>query len=67
MVDFPGYTSVVQRMLDKCINEPNTNLAVFVMERNGNARVDFIQNMEYKFVELLSVHCHASDEETVSR
>ena len=31
-----------------------SHLAVFVIEREGLARLDFIQNMEYKFVELLS-------------
>jgi hypothetical protein len=33
----------------------SSHLAVFVIEREGLARLDFIQNMEYKFVELLSV------------
>lgn len=33
---------------------PCSHLAVFVIEREGLARLDFIQNMEYKFVELLS-------------
>ena len=40
-------------------------LAVFVMQRDGRARLDFIQNMEYKFVELLSGDFIASPEETV--
>lgn len=40
-------------------------LAVFVMQRDGHARLDFIQNMEYKFVELLSCDFVASPEETV--
>lgn len=35
------------------------------MQRGGRAHLDFIQNMEYKFVELLSTAFIASDEETV--
>lgn len=35
-----------------------SHLAVFVIEREGLARLDFIQNMEYKFVELLSVRIY---------
>ena len=35
------------------------------MQRDGHARLDFIQNMEYKFVELLSCAFVASDDETV--
>ena len=40
-------------------------MAVFVMQRDGHARLDFIQNMEYKFVELLSCDFVASPEEVV--
>ena len=52
-------------MLNTCIKEPHQHLAVFVMQRGGRAHLDFIQNMEYKFVELLSTAFVASDDETV--
>jgi hypothetical protein len=65
MVDFPEYSNVLVRMLNNCIKEPHTHLAVFVIERDGLARLDFIQNMEYKFVELLSCHFLASPEDVV--
>ncbi len=35
------------------------------MQKDGHARLDFIQNMEYKFIELLSCDFVASPEETV--
>ena len=35
------------------------------MSKDGKARLDFIQNMEYKFIELLSCAFVASPEETV--
>mmetsp|Transcript_55458 Transcript_55458/g.159473 ORF Transcript_55458/g.159473 Transcript_55458/m.159473 type:complete len:247 (-) Transcript_55458:74-814(-) len=65
MIDFPDYVSVVIKMLNSCIKEPHSYLAVFVMQRDGNARLDFIQNMEYKFVELLACNFQASPEEVV--
>ena len=34
---------------------PRRHLAVCIMRRDGSCRLDFIQNMEYKFVE---VRCH---------
>ena len=52
-------------MLDTCIREPHSHLAVFVMQRGGRGHLDFIQNMEYKFVELLSVAFVAADDESV--
>eukprot|EP00960_Hanusia_phi_P039809 754061-Hanusia_phi.AAC.1 len=57
--------SVLIRMLNNCIKEPHSHLAVFVIEREGLARLDFIQNMEYKFVELLSCNFIASPEDVI--
>jgi len=65
MVEFSEYPTVLIRMLNTCIREPHSHLAVFVMQRGGRAHLDFIQNMEYKFVELLSCAFVASPEETV--
>lgn len=55
MIDFADYANVLIRMLNNCIKEPHNHLAVYLMQADGRARLDFIQNMEYKFVELLSV------------
>ncbi|KAG1662571.1 hypothetical protein FOA52_003950 [Chlamydomonas sp. UWO 241] len=65
MVNFPDYPTVALRMLNQCIREPHINLAVLIMQPNGEARLDFIQNMEYKFVELLSCKFNASPEDVV--
>ena len=64
-VEFPEYPNVLIRMLNNCIKEPQNHLAVFVVEREGLARLDFIQNMEYKFVELLSCNFVASPDDIV--
>eukprot|EP00742_Colponemidia_sp_Colp-10_P001089 GILJ01001179.1.p1 GENE.GILJ01001179.1~~GILJ01001179.1.p1 ORF type:complete len:237 (+),score=40.93 GILJ01001179.1:89-799(+) len=65
MIDFPEYANILIRMYNSCIKEPHSFLAVFVMHRDGHARLDFIQNMEYKFVELLSADFVASPEEVI--
>eukprot|EP00636_Phaeomonas_parva_P015715 CAMPEP_0118862648 /NCGR_PEP_ID=MMETSP1163-20130328/7776_1 /TAXON_ID=124430 /ORGANISM="Phaeomonas parva, Strain CCMP2877" /LENGTH=171 /DNA_ID=CAMNT_0006796571 /DNA_START=149 /DNA_END=661 /DNA_ORIENTATION=+ len=65
MVEFADYPNVLIRMLNNCIREPHNHLAVFVMQQDGTARLDFIQNMEYKFVELMSCHFARSSEESV--
>ncbi len=54
MVDFDEYPNVMIKMLNDCIKEPHSHLAVFVMARDGCGHLDFIQNMEYKYIELLS-------------
>ena len=35
------------------------------MAKDGSAKLDFIQNVEYKFIELLSCECMASSEKVV--
>ena len=65
MVDFSEYANVLIKMVNSCIKQPQNFLAVFVMSKDGSAKLDFIQNVEYKFIELLSCECMASDEFTV--
>ena len=52
-------------MVNSCIKEPHSFLAVFIMNKDGTAKLDFIQNIEYKFIELLSCDFEASKEEVV--
>ena len=65
MIEYPDYPNVLVKMLNSCIKEPHSFLAVFIMQRDGTARLDFIQNMEYKFVELLSCDFEASTEDII--
>lgn len=73
MIEFGDYPGVLIKMLNSSIKEPQrysithiiSFLAVFIMQKDGNARLDFIQNMEYKFIELLSCNFIASGEEAV--
>lgn len=43
MVEFRDYPNVLIRMLNNCAKEPHSHLAVFVMQHDVNARLDFIQ------------------------
>ena len=43
MVEFRDFANILIRMLNNCIKEPQSHLAVFVMHRDVNARLDFIQ------------------------
>jgi hypothetical protein len=65
MVDFHEYPNILVKMLNSCIKEPQSFLAVFIMQSDGNSRLDFIQNIEYKFIELLSCDFVASPDEVV--
>ena len=47
------------------LQEPHTFLAVFIMNREGQGRLDFIQNVSFKFVELLSIPFNRSSDDTI--
>ena len=65
--EFPDFSSLLKRLLNNCINEPQSYIAVFIMQKEGTARLDFIQNIEYKFIELLSIDFVNSPDDTVRK
>lgn len=54
MIDFSEYANVLCRVLNQTIKDPHTYLAVFVMHREGHARMDIIENVAFRFIELIS-------------
>ncbi|KAL0481774.1 hypothetical protein AKO1_012437 [Acrasis kona] len=58
MVDFNSYPKMLAKML-------NSFLSIFVMGRDGKGQLNFVQNMEYKFVELLSLEFDESAEHVI--
>eukprot|EP01064_Diplonema_japonicum_P033719 TRINITY_DN672_c1_g6_i1.p1 TRINITY_DN672_c1_g6~~TRINITY_DN672_c1_g6_i1.p1 ORF type:complete len:292 (+),score=65.68 TRINITY_DN672_c1_g6_i1:101-877(+) len=65
MCDFRDFAPTLMRMLNKCIKEPQSYMAVLIIQRDGNAVLEFIQNMEYKFVELLALPFKESPEHII--
>ena len=66
-VNFIEYSNLVKRLFNNCINEPQSYIAVFIMQKEGTARLDFIQNIEYKFIELLSIDFVNSPDDTIRK
>ncbi|SBT47810.1 conserved Plasmodium protein, unknown function [Plasmodium ovale wallikeri] len=65
MIDFSEYLQVLIKMFNSCIREPKSYLAVFTLKLNGKAQLDFIKNMEYKFIELLTCEFIQSSEDAI--
>jgi len=66
-VSFAEFSSLVKKLFNNCINDPQSYIAVFIMQKEGTARLDFIQNIEYKFIELLSIDFVNSPDDTVRK
>lgn len=66
-INFKDYSNLCKKLFNNCINEPQSFIAVFIMQKEGTARLDFIQNIEYKFIELLSLDFINSPDDTVRK
>ncbi|KAI4834722.1 SAS6-like protein [Plasmodium brasilianum] len=67
MINFSEYLEVLIKMCNSCIREPQSFLAVFTIKKDSVAQLDFIKNMEYKFIELLNCEFTQSSEEIVKQ
>jgi len=68
VVEFSDYPNVLIRMLNACIREPHVHLAIFTMVGAAHeGTLEFIQNMEYKFIELMTCAFTRSPEEQVQQ
>ncbi|GIQ85080.1 hypothetical protein KIPB_006696 [Kipferlia bialata] len=65
MIGFNDLPGALANMLTACIKDPRTYLCVLFVSHEGVARLEFIQGMVYKYVELMSLNLVAASEDTV--
>lgn len=66
-INFKDYAGLNKKLFNNCITEPHCYIAVFVMQKDGTARLDFIQYIEYKYIELLSLEFTNSPDDVVRK
>lgn len=66
-VDFFDFPGVLIRMLNAVIKDPKTFLAVLSIQLDSTGKLDFIQNMDYKYVDLLTLPCKQSEDDVIQR
>ncbi|VWU50960.1 SAS6-like protein, putative [Hepatocystis sp. ex Piliocolobus tephrosceles] len=64
-IDFSEYLSVVIKMFNSCVKEPQGFLAIFTKKINGMGQLNFVKNMQYKFIDLLVCDFIESNEDTI--
>lgn len=53
------------QLLDKAVKGVGGIFVFFIMHKDGYARLDFIQNLEYKFLEVLSMDFFVTEENQI--
>lgn len=62
MCEFREFPLTLAKMFNQTIREPNTFVAVLLLGRDGNSTLQLLQNLEFKFVELLALPLRESPE-----
>ena len=65
--NYPEFSNLVKKLFNNCINDPQSYKALFIIQKEGTAKLDFTQNIEYKVIELLSIDFVNSPDETVRK
>ncbi|CAD8157210.1 unnamed protein product [Paramecium octaurelia] len=64
-IEYPQFLQMLIKLLSSSHKEPNHFFCVFFMQQDGAAKLDFIENLEYKFMEMLSLEFSSATEETI--
>ena len=65
MCEFREFSLTLIKMFNRCIREPNQHLVVLLLGTDGSATLEFVQNAEYKFIDLLTLPFHESPDAVV--
>lgn len=66
-IEYENLCETLQRLFDDCVNEPETYIAVFIMNKNGMGNLTFVKNSEYRIDELLSFNFVMSSNDTLRK
>ncbi|CAD8176502.1 unnamed protein product [Paramecium pentaurelia] len=64
-IEYPQFLQMLIKLLNSSHKEPNHFFCVFFMQQDGSAKLDFIENLEYKFMEMLTLEFSCATEETI--
>lgn len=65
--DFNEFTVMLMRLFNQAIRDASTHLCVMIFQPDGRAHLQILQNLQYKFVELVSLPFHEIPEEESRR
>jgi len=65
MIDFKEYPDLILRMLNSCVRDPTHFVGLLVMQRGMKARLDFLENLDYKWIEHLSMPLDGASDSAV--
>ena len=65
--EFKDYITVLTKLFDDCINEPQVFVAVFIMKKNGAAKLEVNKGNDFKFLECFNLDFMNSSDDTIRK
>lgn len=64
-VDYQGFLEEIVRILENMVHDPKNYFAIMNVGRNTTPNIEFVQNLEYKYLQLLSLDCEQASDDLI--
>jgi hypothetical protein len=64
--DFPGFTTMLIKLMNNCITDPDHFKSVMVVNSDSTATLFFQQILEFKALNILEMKMHLGDEDEIN-
>ena len=65
--DFMNFSDLLIKYFDLCLNNTKSYLAVLSIKTDKNAKMELMENLDYKFVELINLDFSPASQEVISK
>lgn len=59
-VDYQGFLEEIVRILENMVHDPKNYFAIMNVGRGTTPNIEFVQNLEYKYLQLLNIDCESA-------
>ena len=66
-IDYPQYCNLVSKICDDCIKNPDVFIGVLTIQKEGNAKLQFVKGSDFKFLELLLLEFKNTPDEIIKK
>ena len=66
-IEFHEYCDLIQQICENCIKFPDTFICVFIIQKEGISKLQFVKGSEFKFLELLMLEFKCSSDDIIKK
>lgn len=66
-IEFSEYCELVEKICENCINSPDIYIGLFIIQKEGISKLQFVKGSDFKFLELLLIEFKGSSDEIIHK